>query len=116
VHAGTQTPAVANNAGVSSYDLQERYNIAYTQCMYSLGDTVRNQPRVQPYYDYAGPGYPGYPWYGWGWPGFVGSGFFGFDRDRHFHHGFHEGFHEGFHGGFHEGFHGGFHGGGHGRG
>jgi hypothetical protein len=113
--AGAQTPGGPNSAATSSYDLQTRYDIAYTQCMYSLGDTVRNQPPAgYAWYGYPGPGYPaGYPWYGWGGPGFFGTGFFAFrDHDRFFHHGFHDGFH----GGFHDGFHGGFHGGGHGRG
>ena len=98
----------ANNAAASAYDLQTRYNIAYTQCIYSLGDTVQYlPPGAYGYYDYAG---EGYPWYYWGGPGFVGAGIFAFDRDHDFHHGFHEGFHHGFHEGFHGGFHeGGFH-------
>ena len=101
--AGAQALAGANNAANSSYDLQARYDIAYTQCMYSLGDTVRNLPAGHAWYGYAGPGYPpGYPWYGWGGPGFFGTGFFAFrDRDHFFHHGFHDGFHGGFHGGGH---------------
>jgi hypothetical protein len=94
------TAAGANNAAASEFDLQTRYNIDYTQCMYSLGNTVQNPP-----VDYGGPyGYPwyGYPWYGWGWPGFFGGGVFAFGGFHHFHDGFHH-----FHGGFHDGFHGG---------
>jgi hypothetical protein len=112
------TAVGANNAAASEYDLQTRYNIAYTQCMYSLGNSVQSLPQVDyGYYDYAGDGYPwyGYPWYDWGAPGFFGGGVFAFGRDhdfdRHFHErfrgDFHERFPESFHGGFHEGFHGG---------
>jgi hypothetical protein len=54
----------ANNAAASAYDLQTRYNIAYTQCIYSLGDTVQYlTPGAYAYYDYAG---EGYSWYYWG--------------------------------------------------
>jgi hypothetical protein len=48
----------ANNADASAGDLQRRYNIAYTQCMYSNGDTVVARPAG---YDYGGGGYGGYP-------------------------------------------------------
>jgi hypothetical protein len=104
-----------NNAGAGQYDPQTRYNIAYTQCMYSLGNAVQILPPPDDYgyYDYAAYGYPwyGYPWYDWGWPGFFGAGVFVFARGREFHH-FHEGFHESFQRPFGEGFEGGFHGGG----
>jgi hypothetical protein len=107
----------ANNAAASEGDLQTRYDIAYTQCMSSRGDTVQSPPRGG-YGYYANEGYPyygypyyGYPWYDWAGPGFLGGGIFVFHRGHVFHHGFHR-FHDGFHGGFRSGFHGGFHGGG----
>ena len=104
----------ANNAAASEGDLQTRYDIAYTQCMYFHGDTVQSPLRGgygysanvgYPYYDYP---YSGYPWYDWADPGFFGGGIFVFYRGHVFHHGFHR-FHDGFHGGFRSGFHGGFH-------
>ena len=100
------TAVGASNAAANENDLQTRYNIAYTQCVYSLGDTVQNVPLGgYGYYGYAG---EGYPWYDWGGPGFFGGGVFVFDRDRGFHHDFHDGHHNGFHS-FHAG---GFRGGG----
>jgi hypothetical protein len=111
----------ANNAAASEHDVQTRYNIAYTQCMYAYGDTIQVPPSNgyyglgsvgYPYYGYPYYGYPyyGYPYYGG--PGFFGGGIFLFGRNHHFHHGFHDGFHRGFHNDFHGGFHRGFHGGG----
>ena len=38
------TAVGANNAAASEFDLQSHYDIAYTQCMYSLGDTVQSRP------------------------------------------------------------------------
>ena len=111
------TAVGANNAAASEFDLQTRYNIAYSQCMYAFGNTVTNPPVA---YAFGGPWYGsadpwGGPWYDWGAPGFVGGGIVfsrgpGFNFD-HFRRDFHDG---GFHGGFHGGgFHGGgFHGGG----
>jgi outer membrane lipoprotein SlyB len=62
----------AGNAQVSSAGLQQRYDIAYTQCMYAQGDTVQT---ASPGYGYAG--YAGYPGYddtpGYGYP--PGYGF-----------------------------------------
>jgi len=93
------TAVGANNAAASEFDLQSRYNIAYTQCMYSLGNTVQSPPiNGYGYYGY------GYPWYGypsgWGWPwggpGFVGVSVFGFGGG-HFHNHFHGHFHGRFH-------------------
>jgi uncharacterized protein YcfJ len=108
------TAVGANNAAASEYDLQTRYNVAYTQCMYFLDNTVQSPPAGYGYYGYAAYGYPwyGYPWYGypwWGWPAFAGGVFvFGGGRfHHHFHDGFHEGFQRPFAGGFHGG--GGFH-------
>jgi hypothetical protein len=44
----------ASNAAASEYNLQTRYNAAYTQCMYARGNTVRAPPL------YAGAGYSTY--------------------------------------------------------
>ncbi len=54
----------ANTAGASQYSLQQRYNIAYTQCMYARGNSVQSAPP-----GYAAGGYPGYPYpSAWGYP------------------------------------------------
>ena len=101
------TAVGANNAAAGGYDVQQRYNIAYTQCMYSRGDTVQYlPPGGYAYYEY---GIAGYPWYDWSGPGFFGGGVLVVHRDHEFHDGLHDGFHEGFDGRFHDG--GGFHGG-----
>lgn len=78
----------ANNAYATEASLQQRYNVAYTQCMYARGNTVESPPPA--YAGYAAPGYgygygyPAYPYYapglfapsialgfgfgsGWGW-------------------------------------------------
>ncbi|MDE2583191.1 MAG: glycine zipper family protein [Rhodospirillales bacterium] len=55
----------AGNAQASAEGLQQRYNIAYTQCMYAQGNTVVARP-PGPYGGYGGYGYPG-P--GYGYPG-----------------------------------------------
>jgi OmpA family protein len=34
----------ANNAQASEFGLQQRYNMAYTQCMYSRGNSVQSPP------------------------------------------------------------------------
>jgi OmpA family protein len=118
----------ANAAAASEFDLQTRYNIAYTQCMYAFGNTVESAPPGYygyPYYlAYSGLfpydyyyGASLYPWY-YGpsiFSPFFASGFFFFGGGHNFHHGFfpHHGFYPGFHGGwsaFHGGW-GGFHGG-----
>jgi hypothetical protein len=92
----------ANNAYAAAGGVQQQYDISYTQCMYSKGNTVKSAPAAYaayPYggtyavpYAYAPPYYPygygyGYaPWYGSSV--FIGSGF-GFHR---FHNnGFHRG-------------------------
>ena len=36
--------AAANGAQYSAGSLQQRYDVSYTQCMYSHGDTVQNPP------------------------------------------------------------------------
>jgi hypothetical protein len=94
------TTVGASNVASGEHDLQTRYNIAYTQCIYSRGDTVQYLP-VSSYGYYAADW--GYPWYGWDSPWFFGGDVFAFDDDRDFHHGFHGHFHHGFHGGFHGG-------------
>ncbi|HEX4369669.1 MAG TPA: glycine zipper family protein [Rhodopila sp.] len=61
----------ANNAAAAGGDVQARYDTAYTQCMYSKGDTVRSAPS-----GYAA-GY-GYPSYGYAYPSpYYGPGFYG---------------------------------------
>jgi hypothetical protein len=83
------TAVGANNAGAGEYDLQQRYNVAYTQCMYSRGNTVL-APLVTGYAPY---GY--YPYASWPWESPLGLNlggafFFGhfhhFHRLHHFHH------------------------------
>jgi hypothetical protein len=60
----------ANNTAADSFDLQSRYNVAYTQCMYSRGDSVQSAPPGS--YSY---GYPQYAsLYPYGIPGTVGWG------------------------------------------
>ena len=49
----------ANNAQASAANVQQRYDIAYTQCMYGHGDTVQAAP-ASGYAGYPGYGYPGY--------------------------------------------------------
>lgn len=107
--------AGATYAASSAYDVQTRYDIGYTQCIYSSGNAILPMPAgVYGDYAFAGEEYPWYgdPWFEWAGLGFSGGGIFVFDRNHEFHHGFH-GFHAGFHGGSHAG---GMHGGGHGRG
>ena len=58
----------ANNAQVSGYALQQRYDVAYTQCMVASGYTVQQPSYAAPYYaaPYGGPvyAYPApYPYY-----------------------------------------------------
>jgi outer membrane lipoprotein SlyB len=93
---GAASGAVAGTAlgagysGGSAYEIQQRYNIAYAQCMAAKGNRVPtsqaayNPPRPYPVYPYPVGYYPyGYgPWgygygptvgigfgYGWGWRG-----------------------------------------------
>jgi hypothetical protein len=65
----------ANNAQAAGTNVQARYDTAYTQCMYSKGNTVQSAPSG--YASGYGYGYPpGYypgPYYGYGYgPGFYG--------------------------------------------
>ncbi|HET6182796.1 MAG TPA: YMGG-like glycine zipper-containing protein [Acetobacteraceae bacterium] len=62
----------SNRAAASQYSLQQQYNIAYTQCMYSRGNSVRSPP---PGYSFDGGPYYGYPAYPYPYP--YASGFFG---------------------------------------
>jgi hypothetical protein len=55
--------AGASGAQLSAADLQQRYDMSYTQCMYAHGDSVQSPPG---FYGAAGPG--PYPYYG---PGYV---------------------------------------------
>lgn len=63
----------AGNAQASSGNVQGRYDTAYTQCMYSRGNTVQSAPSGYAA-SYPAPGYPaGYypaPYYG---PGYYGG-------------------------------------------
>lgn len=60
----------AGNAQAAGGNIQARYDTAYTQCMYSKGNTVQSAPG-----GYAG--YPGYgPAYSYG-PGYYGPGYYG---------------------------------------
>ena len=86
----------ASNAAASEYNLQTRYNAAYTQCMYARGNTVRAPPldAGAGYSTYAGPyPYPS-PWYGPGLYPWYDGGLFGSDivvlggSERPFHDGF----------------------------
>lgn len=59
------TAVGANRAAASEYSLQQNYNIAYTQCMYARGNSVRSPPPGFPYGYYQPPPYPypiGYPY------------------------------------------------------
>jgi len=96
----------------SSIELQQRYDVAYLQCMAASGNkvptTATGEPfLITPYASYRG----GYPYYGYayGFPGpYFGAGIsLGFSGRRHFGHSHHHrgGFHHG--GGFHH--RGGFH-------
>jgi len=74
----------ANNAGVSSNDLQYRYDVGYAQCMSGRGDRVPDVASAPPgglpgpyygnpyyygypYWDYPFYGYPGFIYFGGGW-------------------------------------------------
>jgi hypothetical protein len=72
--------AGTSNAQAAGYSLQQRYDVAYTQCMYANGNKVTSAPSggfaaYGPYYG------PYYGWGGWGGPavsfGFGVGGFRG---------------------------------------
>ena len=72
-----------NNAQASGAHAQQRYDAAYTQCMYSKGDSVHSQPAG--YAAYGAPyGYPAaypYPYpYGYGPEVVIGGGWGGGGR------------------------------------
>jgi hypothetical protein len=99
---------------MSTAELQQRYDIAYAQCMTAQGNTVQPPLYGWDYGAYAYP-YPDWLYYDpWLGPGLT-IGFFGVRGFRH--HGFHDhgfaqhGFnpHGFLHGGFHGASHGGFH-------
>lgn len=81
---GGGTAVGTTNAAAGQYDLQQRYDIAYTQCMYSYGDTVEAPPASYQAYASLYPYWP--PWYGWYGPGFFGGDIFVFRGSNHFHH------------------------------
>ena len=69
--------AAASGAQYAGADLQQRFDISYTQCMYARGNTVESPPGG---YRTAG-GYPS-PYYGYGsdygyGPGYYGPGYIG---------------------------------------
>jgi hypothetical protein len=82
----------ASNAQAAGGNVQARYDTAYTQCMYSKGNTVQSAPSGYaggygyapgyypgPYYGYGyGPAY-----YGYGGPAVVVGGGFGFGGFHH---------------------------------
>jgi hypothetical protein len=55
----------AGQSDAANYTLQQRFDIAYTQCMYSSGNSVQSAPAGYPG---AAVGYPGY-----GYPGPYGG-------------------------------------------
>ena len=64
----------ANNAQAAGGNVQARYDTAYTQCMYSRGNTVQSAPTgYAAGYAYPPGYYPG-PYYG---PGYYGPGYYG---------------------------------------
>jgi hypothetical protein len=80
----------ANNAQAISGNPQTRYDVAYTQCMYSKGHTMQ----VLPHYAYGNGSYYGYFPYDYAYPYAYGPlvpgfGFGGFHRLHHEHHEFH---------------------------
>jgi hypothetical protein len=58
----------ANNAAASQFSLQQRYDIAYTQCMFAHGHTVQSPPPGYSSFATAWP-YGPYPAF---WPGYYG--------------------------------------------
>lgn len=94
--AGTAATGGPGNASESAADLQQRYDIAYAQCMTASGDQLLAFPVAWPYGPYGYPyPYPGFysPWFG----GSLTVGFFdGFGPHFHNHFGFvHHGFRRG---------------------
>lgn len=63
----------AGNAQAAGGNLQARYDTAYTQCMYSRGNSVQSAPTGYAVNGYAPGYYPG-PYYG---PAYYGPGYYG---------------------------------------
>ena len=80
-------PPIPNNGYTPGTTLQQRYDIAYTQCMYSKGNTVLSSANFTGGLRVAEADYDAYPYYGvlLGSSVFVGSG--GFRQGHGFHHG-----------------------------
>jgi hypothetical protein len=84
---GTQAVSAIDPQAVSTYELQQRYDVAYQQCMYSKGNKIIPQQIAQdPYYrpyGYPGYDYGPYPYYPYGYGGavIIGGGGWG-----HWHH------------------------------
>jgi hypothetical protein len=72
-YAQQQTASAPTAQQASNYSLQQRYDIAYTQCMYADGNKVTSAPGVA-YSGYSA--YAPYPYYG---PGYYGGPAFGSD-------------------------------------
>ena len=91
--------AIGGAAHATSADLQQRYDVAYAQCMAASGNRLQPLPAVGYYGSYShGPyAYPAYyggyygPWFG----PTVSLGFFGRFGPRFHHPGFFHGFHGG---------------------
>jgi hypothetical protein len=100
----------SNKSEATTAELQQNYDIAYSQCMASKGNSIQNPPGPPYVVGYSPYGYSPYldPYwpYWFGGPVFVGSAF-GFGRFHHRDHFFHDRghfFHDGghfSHGGFH---------------
>lgn len=60
----------AGNAQAAGGNIQASYDMAYTQCMYSKGNTVQSAPT-----GYAGYGYYPSPYYGYGPSMYMGGGY-----------------------------------------
>jgi hypothetical protein len=61
--------AGANQAYASTYGLQQRYDGAYSQCMYAKGNQIPVRSPARVGYNYPNPNYPQYP----GYPGYSTS-------------------------------------------
>ena len=87
----------ANNAQAAGGNVQARYDTAYTQCMYSKGDSVQSAPTG--YATGYPPGYYPAPYYGYGYgPGYFGpsvviGGGWGYGWGGGWHGGWHDGWH-----------------------
>jgi hypothetical protein len=72
---GAQAAAALDPNNAYSYDLQQAYDVAYQQCMYSKGNKIiPQQVAAAPYYrPYGYPGYEygPYPYYPYGYGGTV---------------------------------------------